>query len=200
MDYIIQHIIPYLLLYKYITIFIIAFAAAFIVPIPSGNVLMISSAFASAGYFNIFLIISISIVGNILGDNLGYWVARIYGRDFLSHIGLRRVLESKSFKDIEYKFNRHPGVIIFISRFEVLSTLSVNLLSGISKTNYKKYLIHESIGSISQVTMYSLIGYFFADSWESINTTIGRIALVLGLIIIFILISFGKKKLKRKLE
>lgn len=200
MDFLIQNIIPYLLLYKYIAIFIIAFIAAFMLPIPSGNVLMISSGFASVGYLNIYLIIIISIVANILGDNLGYWVARRYGREVLSHIGFRRILESKIFLQIENKFNNHPGFFIFASRFEVISTLSVNLLSGISKTPYRKYLLYESLGSISQVCFYSLIGYFFADSWDSVNTTVGKIMLVFFLVIILLIVSLGRKTIMKKIK
>lgn len=200
MDFIVQHIIPYLLVYKYVTIFIIAFLAAFIVPIPSGNVLMIASGFASVGYFNLFWIIIISIIGNIAGDNLGYFMARRYGQDFLLKIGFGRILKSNKIKNIETAFNNRPGFIIFASRFEVLSTLSVNLLAGLSQTRYKKYLIHESLGSIAQVTMYSLIGYFFADSWESINTTIGRIALVGGLVLIIFIISLSGKTINNKIN
>lgn len=200
MDFIVQHIIPYLLLYKYVTIFIIAFLAAFIIPIPSGNVLMIASGFASVGYFSLPGVIIISIIGNILGDNLGYWTARRYGQNILSKIGFARILKSKKLGNIEDVFNNHPGFIIFASRFEVLSTLSVNLLSGLGKTNYKKYFIHESLGSIAQVTMYSLIGYFFADSWGSINTTIGRITLVLGLVLIIFIISLSRKTIINKMK
>jgi len=200
MSFILQTIVPYLLLYKYVTIFTIAFGAAFIVPIPSGSILMAASAYASAGYFNIYLVIILSIIGNILGDNFGYWVARKYGREVLFRIGFRRILESDIFKTIDDKFNKHPGFIIFISRFEVLSTLSVNLLSGVGKTYYKKYLLHEVLGSISQVCFYSLIGYFFAENWQSINTTIGKISLVIGLIVVFLLISFGRKAIIRKLN
>jgi membrane protein DedA with SNARE-associated domain len=193
----IETLIPYLLLYKYTTIFLIAFAAAFVVPIPSGDILMVASAFARVGYFDIFWVIFLSIIANILGDNLGYFIARKYGREVLSRIGFRRVLESNNFKKIEEKFNKHPGFIIFASRFEVLSTLSVNLLSGISKTPYKKFLIHEATGSAMQVTFYSMAGYLFANSWEAINNTAGKVALVVGLILIIVLVAFGKKIFSR---
>jgi membrane protein DedA with SNARE-associated domain len=200
MDFIVQNLVPYLLLYKYVTIFLIAFFAAFIVPVPSGSILMAASAFASFGYFNLFWVIIISMVGNILGDNLGYWVARIYGREVLAKIGFRKVLESKAFKNIEDEFNKRPGFIVFASRFEVLSTLSVNLLSGISKTSYKKFFLHESFGSVAQVCVYSLLGFLFADNWESINSAIGKISLVVGLIVILFIFSLGRKTLIRKLK
>lgn len=193
MNFILQTLVSYLILYKYATIFIIAFFAALVVPVPSGSVLMAASAFANIGYFNIIWVIILSIIGNILGDNIGYWVARKYGIEVLSHIGFRKILESDNFKKVEIKFSKKPGFIVFISRFEVFSTLSVNLLSGISKTNYKKYFIHESLGTISQVCLYSFIGYFFADSWELINSTVGKVTLILALIVVLLIIFFGKK-------
>lgn len=199
MNFLLQTLIPYLLLYKYITIFVISFFAAFIVPVPSGDILMMTSAFANSGYFNIYWVIIISIIANILGDNLGYWVARIYGEEVLSRFGFRKILHSKTLKRIEDKFNKHPGFIIFASRFEVLSTLSVNLLSGISKTNYRKFFIHESLGTVSQILFYSSLGYFFADNWKSINTVVGRVTLIVALVIILFIVFYGKKKLEKKL-
>lgn len=198
MDFISQSLISYLLLYKYITIFSIAFLAAFIVPIPSGNVLMASGAFASVGYLDIYIVVVLSIVGNILGDNLGYLISRKYGEKVLSFIGLRKILQSKKFKNLEISFNKNPGFIIFISRFEILSTLSINLLSGLSKTPYKKYLYHEIAGSISQVIFYSFIGYFFANSWESIGSTIGRVGIIVIFILILFFVGLSRKTLIKK--
>ncbi len=199
MDFVTQNLIPYILLYKYITLFVVAFLAAFIVPIPSGNLLMIASGFASVGYLNIFWIIIISVIGNILGDNLSYFIARRYGIKVLNKIGFRRILNSKTFKKLEDKFNEHPGSIILASRFEVLSTLSINLLSGISKTNYKKFLIHEVVGSIAQVTFYSVIGYLFVTSINSFGSKLSGIIFVVFIVMILI-VFLGKKYINRILN
>jgi len=197
MDFLLQNLLIYLALYKYTTVFVISFLAAFIIPIPSGSLLMAASAYARFGYFDIYTVVLISIVANILGDNAGYFLARKYGYEVLSKFGFKRILNSKKFKEIEVKYNNHPGFIIFVSRFEVLSTLSVNLLSGISKTPYRKYFLHEFFGSISQVLTYSMIGYIFADNWESINSTMGRVLLVIALLIVISVLSFGKKLIKK---
>lgn len=197
MDFLLQNLLIYLALYKYTTVFVISFLAAFIVPIPSGSLLMAASAYARFGYFDIYTVVLISIVANILGDNAGYFLARKYGYEVLSKFGFKRILNSKKFKEIEVKYNNHPGFIIFVSRFEVLSTLSVNLLSGISKTPYRKYFLHEFFGSISQVLTYSMIGYIFADNWESINSTMGRVLIVIALLIVISVLSFGKKLIRK---
>ncbi len=197
MDFLIQNILTYLVLYKYLTIFGISFLAAFILPIPSGSLLMGASAYARFGYFDIYLVFIISVLANMLGDNLSYFLARKYGFDFLSKIGFRKILNSEFFQKTKDKYNKNPGFIIFASRFEVLSTLSVNLLSGVSKTPYSKFFIHEVTGTFSQVLLYSSLGYFFADRWESINSTIGRIMLVLFAVFALLVLSFGKKIFKK---
>lgn len=92
MDFLLQNLLIYLALYKYTTVFVISFLAAFIVPIPSGSLLMAASAYARFGYFDIYTIIFISIIANILGDNAGYFLARKYGYEVLSKFGFKRIL------------------------------------------------------------------------------------------------------------
>ena len=118
------------------------------VPIPAGLLLVATSAFASQGYFNITIVIAVVIIANVMGDTLCYFVARYYGRKWLSGIGFRRLLNSKAFESIEVRFRKHPGLIIFVSRFEAFATLSVNLLSGLSDLPYLRFALYEGIGAI----------------------------------------------------
>ena len=196
MDIFLQNAIPYLLAYKYLALFVISFIAAFVVPIPSGSILMAAAAFASEGYFKLSWVIVISVIGNLLGDNIGYWTARFYGEDIFSRIGFRKILNSKTFKKIEQKFRNKPGFIVLASRFEVVSTLSVNLLSGVGRVPYNKYLTFESIGTVLQVCFYGTIGYIFGYNWQSANSIIGKIFTIIALILILILIAFWSKVIK----
>lgn len=141
MEILTQYIIPYVILYKYVALFLIAFIAAFMIPVPSGSILMIASGFASAGYFNIYFVILVYVAGNLLGDNLSYFIARSYGHDVLLKIGFRRIIESKTFTTLELKFRRSPGLIVFVSRFEAIGTLAINILSGLSHVSYRKFFL-----------------------------------------------------------
>jgi len=70
MNFLIQIILPYILLYKYFALFLITFLASIAVPIPAGALLVASAAFAIHGYLNIFTIIIVVTIANILGDSL----------------------------------------------------------------------------------------------------------------------------------
>jgi membrane protein DedA with SNARE-associated domain len=178
MDFLFQTFLPYLLLYKYAALFTVTFLGALALPIPSAASLMAASAFASQGYFSLPEVILVAVLGNIAGDNLGYWIARLYGKQVLERIGFKRVLNSSIFRIVEGRVTERPALFIFFSRFEVIATLSVNLIAGLTKLSYARYLACEVIGEIAQVLAYASIGYFFGDNWQEATTLIGKLSLL----------------------
>ncbi|MFA6355416.1 MAG: DedA family protein [Candidatus Paceibacterota bacterium] len=194
MDILVQIILPYIITYKYVALFIFTFLASFILPIPAGTLLIASSAFASQGYFNIYLILLVVIMANILGDNLSYLVARLYGKQVLSKIPFTKtILNSKNFILIEKNISNHPGLIIIISRFEVLSTLTINFICGLGKASYKKFLKYEIIGALLSILFYAILGYSFGDNWKTINKIMGEFSILFFFIIILGISIFWKK-------
>lgn len=198
MDYLAQAILPYVLLYKYWALFIITFLASLALPIPAGTLLVASSAFAVQGYFNIVVVISVVIVANILGDNVLYWLARLYGKKVLSKIGFfRKIISSRNFQLVEKRIAERPGFIIFISRFEVIATLSVNLICGMGKVSYRKFMLYETIGAFFDALFYGMIGYLFGDSWQAVNSLIGNFSIVFFVALALAIALFWKKIIKK---
>ena len=193
MSFIQQVILSYLLLYKYTLLFSVTFLAAFALPVPSASTLMAAAAFSSQGYFNIVFVFIIASLGNILGDNFGYWLARLYGKPVLYYIGLGKTVDSEVFRAVERRINHRPGLIIFFSRFEVIATLSVNIISGLGKMPYFRFLPYEIIGEVAQVFMYGGIGYFFGNNWQSINDSIGQFWLIITPTAALLIFLFWKK-------
>jgi membrane-associated protein len=197
MNAFVQLILPYLLVYKYVAIFTLTLVAALAFPIPPGTLLMASAAFATQGYFSFWGVVAFGTLGNIAGDNIGYFLAYRYGRGLLRRIGFGNILDSVKYKNIEARIRRRPGFLIFISRFEVFSNLAVNLICGLGKVPYKKYIGYEVLGEFLQVLIYCSIGYVVGDNWEAISTIIGRFLLLIMLIAIVLLVIFWKPLMRR---
>ncbi len=196
----IQFILPLVLTYKYWALFGITFIAALVLPVPPGTLIMASSAFAFQGYFDFKLVLLSAILGNIAGDNVGYFLARKYGMPVLSRIGFRKVLASKRFKEVRQLMRKRPGFIIFVSRFEVFTNLSVNIIAGLTHVPYRKYVLYGAIGEIVQVTLYGSIGYFFGSNWDKIGRSIGHTFLVILVAAIALLVVFWKQVTKQHIE
>ena len=198
MDLLAQVILPYILLYKYTALFIVTFLASLAVPIPAGSLLIASAAFASQGYFNIYLLLFVVVIANLLGDNISYWLARIYGEKVLSRVPfIKKILNSKNFIVIERNIAKRPGLVIIISRFEVISTLTINFICGLGRTTYKKFMKYEIIGTFCSVFFYAFIGYTFGDSWQAVNKLIGNFSLLFFIAIALGISLFWKKIVNR---
>ncbi len=198
MDLLVQAILPFVLLYKYWAIFIITFLASLAIPVPAGTLLIASAAFASQGYFNLFTLLIVVILANLIGDNISYWMARLYGEKVLSKIYfIKKILNSKNFNIIERNISKRPGFVIILSRFEVISTLTINFICGLGRTTFKKFMIYEIIGTFSSVLFYAIIGYSFGDSWQAVSKLIGNFTILLFSLIALGISLFWKKIVNR---
>ena len=197
MDFLAQTILPYVLLYKYWALFFMTFLSSLAIPIPAGTLLVASAAFASQGYFGIVPVLLVVIIANIIGDNICYWLARRYGRQIFDYFNFtRKIIESKNFRLIEAKLRQRPGLVIFVTRFEAIATLSTNVICGMSHVPYKRFLVFEVIGAIGDALLYGMVGYLFGDSWQAVNNLIGNFSIIVFIILIGCVILFWKKIMK----
>jgi membrane protein DedA with SNARE-associated domain len=94
-------------------LFLIVFLESAGVWVPGETALVAAGVLASRGHFSIAAVIVLAAVGAILGDNVGYWIGRIYGRRlFVRFRRLEAVLPRA-----ERFFRRHGGKAVFFARF-----------------------------------------------------------------------------------
>jgi membrane-associated protein len=198
MDFLAKTILPYILIYKYWALFVLTFLSSLAIPIPAGTLLIASSAFASQGYFNFFIVLFVAIIASVIGDNICYWILRWYGRKFFERFKWsRKILDSKNSLLIQRKMQHSPGFVIFISRFEAIATLSVNALCAFSGVSYKKFLLYEVLGAVAYVAFYGTLGFVFGDSWEAVNSLVGNFSIIIFLILVSGGLLFWKRMLKK---
>ncbi|MBP9727897.1 MAG: VTT domain-containing protein [Candidatus Moranbacteria bacterium] len=192
MEVFFQDILSYLLLYKYVALFVVTFLAAFALPLPSTTSLMTAAGFASQGYLNISLVIFSATLGNVVADNVAYWAARHYGVTIFQKVGFN-ITETPVFYFIVKALAKHSRGVIFWSRFEVIMTITVNVFLGITKFDYQKFFFYGLLGETSQVLVFASIGYFFGSSLEGGITVFERIVYVL-IICVFVVLFFFRKR------
>lgn len=184
-----QDALSYLLLYKYAALFLITFLAAFALPLPSTTSLMTAAGFASQGYMNVSLVIFWATLGNVVADNLAYLVARHWGAAVFEKIGIK-VTKSPVISFVTERLQEHSRGIIFWSRFEVILTITVNILNGIARSDYRQFFLYGFLGELAQVTFFVSIGYFFGGSLLATASFFGEftLPLIAGTIIVIFLL------------
>src|SRR3979409_1598164 len=75
----------------YPVLFVLIMAESGGTPLPGETALITAAALAGQGKLSLPLVIAIAAAAAIIGDNLGYLLARRYGRGLLEHSGPRRL-------------------------------------------------------------------------------------------------------------
>lgn len=188
MEDFIQNILPQLLPYRYAALFVITFLSAFALPLPSTTSLVAAAGFASQGHLHIGLVILWAVLGNVIADNLSYWAARFFGVSIFR----LKITKSSVFHFMESHLKENSKLIIFWSRFQVIPTITVNILSGITRSDYRTFFWYGFFGETAQVLMFAGIGYFFGNAVAEIDPMFGNVAFIIFAGIALVLLLFRK--------
>lgn len=167
MTVILNSLLSFLLLYKYVGLFAVSYLAALILPLPSSSVLTASGGFAAQDFFNMPTVLIVAFLGNVLGDLTGYFLARKYGENILGKIGFKKMISSNLYKKLEFYMRDFSYSLIFFSRFLTGIGPLINVISGVSRVKPRTFIILDLIGETAYVLLYALIGYFLGSEWEN---------------------------------
>lgn len=178
-------LLSYILVYKYLAIFIITYLGAIALPLPSGSVVMAAAAFSTQGYFNFPLVLITAVAGNMAGDSSGYWLVRVWGMPVLRKLHLDKFFHKDRLDAARGHLDDHPILAIYFSRFFTAIAPAINVVSGFTELPYKRYLFFEALGEITEVSFFCLLGYLFGANWQYVNQFSGQlwILVVAGMLV-----------------
>lgn len=200
MSSIFQSLLSELLVYRYATLFLVSFFSCIGFPLPAAPSTIAAAAFASQGFLDIRLVLVGAVAGNILGDIAAYWLVRLCGPRVLRWIGLRKYLATPTFRDVEKTVDTYKAPVLIASRFQVQATAVVNILSGLARLNFRRFLLYIAIGEVLQVFVYAVVGYMFADSWQALYAVVGKFGWLVALIMAIAVTMASNKVIKRLLQ
>ncbi len=177
-----------LLIYGIPVLFGVVVVAAVGIPIPVSLMLVAAGSFVAQGDLNLTPVLLAAGIGAILGDQLGYWLARWGGRSVVSRF-VRRFGGEESIGEAEALSKRWGGAGIFLSRWLVTQAGPwINITSGISEYPWRRFLFWDVLGEAVWVCIYVTLGYVFSDRVQFIVEILGNLTwVILGLIVASIL-------------
>jgi membrane protein DedA with SNARE-associated domain len=167
----------------YPLLFVFVMAESGGVPIPGETALITGGVLASEGQLSIELVIALAAAGAIVGDNIGYLVARKGGRWLLERPGRFRRQRSSVLEIGEPFFERHGPKAVFFGRFVLGLRVWASWLAGATRMPWHSFVFWNACGGIIWATAIGLLAYFLGHSAGNAVQAFGLyglIALVLG--------------------
>ena len=147
-----------------ITMFVLLTLESFGLPVPGETALIACAVVASQGKLSIVAVILVAIAAAIIGDNLGYWVARKGGRPLLERHRLTRAYADRYLKRGERFFERHGGKTVFFGRFVAVLRVTTAWIAGLSHMDWWRFLAWNAAGGIVWATGVGLLAYLAGDA------------------------------------
>jgi membrane protein DedA with SNARE-associated domain len=130
------------------------------IPLPGETTLIAAAILASRGHFNIVSVIAVAAAAAIIGDNIGYWVARIWGRRLLTRWKPLQRFADRVLPPSERFFEKHGGKTVFIGRFVAILRFTAAWLAGISHMSWWRFLLWNAAGGICWAALVGLVAYY----------------------------------------
>lgn len=157
-----------------VLLFAIVALESFGLPLPGETALIACGVLASQGSLSIVAVIAVAASAAIIGDNLGYWVARKGGRPLLERYRFTRRYAERYLPRAERFFARHGGKAVFFGRFVAVLRVTAAWVAGISHMHWLRFLTWNAAGGICWATLVGLVSYYLGDAAAS---AIGRYGL-----------------------
>lgn len=165
--------------------------------LPGDSLLFAAGLFASQGMFNIYLIIPISIVAAILGNNVGYYTGKKLDKALFNKRGSfwfspKRVHEAHVF------FEKKGAIALILARFVPAVRTFVPIIAGVGEMPYRTFFKFNALGGILWGILLPTLGYTLGKTVPNIDKyLLPTVAVIIILSAIPILLPLLKNKFSR---
>jgi undecaprenyl-diphosphatase len=145
---------------------------------PGETAVLIGGVVAGQGEISLILLLGLVWVCCVLGDTTSFFIGRRLGRDFALKHGPKIKIDEKRLEQVESYFQRHGGKTILVGRFIGLVRALAPFVAGSSGLPYRRFIPFSIIGCGLWATLYTLLGYFFWQSFDKVASIAGKATLV----------------------
>ena len=166
--------------------------------IPGDVILALGGVYSARGEMDLVWVIVLGTLAAIVGESIGYWLGRKYGRGLIRRLPLVRRME-RLFANAEDYFKRHGGWTVAIGRYATAAGAFIPFSAGVGKMPYGRFLAFDVPAIIVWAAGISVFGYVFGQHLEFVDKVLSRFGyIVLGLFVAFFLGRFLWKRMRER--
>jgi membrane protein DedA with SNARE-associated domain len=188
-------LLSYVLLYKYLTIALVVYSSALLLPLPSNAMLLAVGAFASQGYVNFWGALAVVVVANTLGDCTGYGITRKYGERVVRFFHLHRFT---FYDQLREELHADAAITVFTTRFASSLSPVANFLAGLVRVPFGTFLVSDILGNIIEPFIALAVGYLAGNYWNNFSDVFELLAALIAVgVVSFILLRMYRRMIRR---
>jgi membrane protein DedA with SNARE-associated domain len=185
--------------YGLILLFVVVLLEGCGIPLPGETALITAAVLAGSGRFNIVEVIAVASVAAIIGDTIGYWIARLGGRRLIDRIPFAGDAAKRFLPKGEAFFVKHGPKTVLVARFVAGLRIAIAWLAGLSRMPWLRFFAYNAAGGILWATTYGLAAYYFGQAAVNAVAEYGFFAVIV-VVAVGVLAYLGHRILNRRME
>lgn len=171
---------------------------AVIIIIPSEVILATGGILAGRGIFSFWMAFLVGLLGSVFCAIIIYLIGYFGGRSFVKKYGKLFFMKEEDIEKCDIWFEKYGLLAAFLARnFPIVRTL-ISLPMGISKVNFKRFVLFTTLGSIPWTLAFVYVGYALGNNWIILNNFVKKLKLPIIILLILLFINYLWNKLKKK--
>lgn len=199
MEFFQDWLIPLLQNHGLLIIFLTMTAESACIPIPSEIVVPYGGFLAAQGHTELWLVIVVSTLANLLGSGIAYVVGRYGGRTLFLKYGRYVLISSHHLDKADRWFERRGELTVFFTRMMPGVRTFISLPAGIARMKVWKFLLYSLIGSVPWNGAMAYLGWAAGkaageDPWGNLQAQFSRynhIFYIVLAVVVVALIAWG---------
>lgn len=143
----------------YLAIFLVVILGNVGLPVPEETILALAGYLVWRGQLRLLLVIAVGVASAAVGDNLGYWFGRRYGRAAIERYGRRILLPPERMEKVWRFVSRHGARAVFAARFLPGIRILAGPLAGAAGVGFPEFLVANALGAALYVPYAVGVGY-----------------------------------------
>jgi membrane protein DedA with SNARE-associated domain len=168
--------------YGALGVFLLMVPESACIPVPSEVTLLFAGVAVNQGWMSLPLAVLAATAGNLVGSLLAYALGA--SRLLVGVPGAGAVLERW-----EALFERHGTRAVLIARLLPLARTFVSLPAGARRMPLVTFVSLTTLGCAVWATAFVLAGMLAGSAWSSIDSVLGKVLLVVGVVVLVLSVS-----------
>lgn len=162
-------IIPLLVDYGLIAIFLSQTLESMCIPIPSEVVVPYGGFLAAQGHVALWQVVVVAIAANLLGSTIAYVAGRYGGRALVLRYGKYVFMSEHHLEVADRWFERRGEITVFLTRMMPGVRTFISVPAGVSRMPFARFALYSILGTIPWNTGLAYLGWVFGSNWEQLQ-------------------------------
>lgn len=168
-------------------------------PVPEETVLALGGFLAQRGELHLPTVIAVGVLAAIIGDNIGYWLGRRYGREALKRYGRYIWVSADRLESVSAFMARYGCFAVFAARFVAGARFLAGPVAGAMGMLPRTFIVANTFGALVYVPYAVALGYAVSyGAGHVIERLVGRAEPVVVAVIALLTLAFIVRRLLQR--